>query len=81
MNKEELIKLKKLNEKRYSVQPHWPKTYKGYKVEYLMQILKEINFPGGTKANEEEIRVMNEFLRLIKFGVHGLKPLKGQIVI
>ncbi len=44
-----------------------PQTYKGYKTEYLIKILEEIR-DGGTKAKEEDILVMGEFMREYKIG-------------
>ncbi len=45
---------------------HLPKTYMGYPVSELLQILKELQGPKGTKAPEEKIVAMRQLVREYK---------------
>lgn len=51
-----------------------PKEYKGYSTVRLLRIWEELQSPQGTGASKDEMRVMSEFLREYKLGIHGLRP-------
>lgn len=70
-----------MTENVYEIQPDWPETYKGLKVKYLMQILEEINTPGGTNADKKDILIMDDFLREYQYGVYANQPSKNEIVL
>ena len=46
----------------------FPKNYKGYSVEEILKTWEEIKGE-GTKANEELIEAMDDFLREYKLGI------------
>ena len=49
-----------------------PETYKGYKTKDLLQVWEEIKSPGGTKASEEMILVMDGMLKDFKLGIFAV---------
>ena len=46
-----------------------PQTYKGYSTKSLLETWEEIKRPEGTKAPQEMIFVMREFLREYRLGL------------
>jgi hypothetical protein len=54
-----------------------PKTYKGYSVKELLQVLEELKTPKGTKAPKEKIQAMYELVR--EYHLTPVHQLKGNI--